>query len=77
MNFLAKGELFFLASLSYRRNDNLYILNCGINLSEVDNHIEKYSRQFTSEGLEYIKKAHQKTKVIKIVTESFSGKANR
>jgi hypothetical protein len=39
--------------------------------------IEKYSRQFNAEGLEYIKKACRKTKVIKIIPESFSGKAKR
>jgi len=37
--------------------------------------IKKYSRQFESEGLEYIKKVQGKTKVLKIVSEFFTGKA--
>ncbi len=39
--------------------------------------INKYSRQFQTEGLEYIKKAGEKTKVIKIVSESLTGKAKK
>lgn len=39
--------------------------------------IRKYSRQFETEGLEYIEKAQEKIKVIKIVSESFTGKAKR
>ncbi|VEN72676.1 MFS transporter [Candidatus Desulfarcum epimagneticum] len=39
--------------------------------------IKKYSPGFTREGLEYIRKAKGKTKVIRIVTESVTGKANR
>ncbi len=39
--------------------------------------IAKYSPQFTIEGLEYIRKAHERTKVIKIVSGSLTGKAKR
>ncbi len=39
--------------------------------------IKKYSRQFEFEGLEYIKKVQAKTKVLKIVSGSFIGKAKR
>lgn len=39
--------------------------------------IDKYSWQFRAKGLEYIKKAHEKTRVIKIVPESLTGKASR
>jgi nitroimidazol reductase NimA-like FMN-containing flavoprotein (pyridoxamine 5'-phosphate oxidase superfamily) len=39
--------------------------------------IQKYSQQFEFEGLEYIKKVQEKTKVLKIVSKSFSGKAKR
>ncbi len=39
--------------------------------------VKKYSKRFETQGLEYIKKAHQKTKMIKIIPKSFSGKGKR
>ena len=39
--------------------------------------IKKYSGQFESEGLDYIKKVKSKARVIKIIQKSFSGKAKR
>lgn len=39
--------------------------------------IEKYSKEFGTKGLEYINQAKEKTKVIKIIPKSFSGKAKR
>lgn len=39
--------------------------------------IQKYSKNFVSEGLEYIKKLKDKTRVFKITIESFSGKARK
>ena len=39
--------------------------------------IKKYSRPFKLEGFEYIRKAQGKTKVMKIVSKSFTGKATR
>lgn len=39
--------------------------------------VEKYSSQYRTEGREYIKKAKHKTRVIKIVPKSITGKAKR
>ncbi|MCP3889616.1 MAG: hypothetical protein GY702_12195 [Desulfobulbaceae bacterium] len=39
--------------------------------------IKKYSHQFEREGLEYIKKVQGKTKVMKIMQETVTGKAKR
>jgi uncharacterized protein len=39
--------------------------------------IRKYSGEFVSEGLKYIEKLRDKTRVFKISIESFSGKARR
>ena len=39
--------------------------------------INKYARQHQAKGLAYINTAHEKTKVIKIVPDSFTGKASR
>lgn len=39
--------------------------------------IKKYSGQFKSESLDYIKKLQGKAKVLKIVPDSFTGKAKR
>ncbi len=39
--------------------------------------VKKYSRQFEFEGIEYIRKVKGQTTVIKIIPESFIGKAKR
>jgi nitroimidazol reductase NimA-like FMN-containing flavoprotein (pyridoxamine 5'-phosphate oxidase superfamily) len=39
--------------------------------------IHKYSKEFVSEGLDYIEKLKNQTRVFKITIESFSGKARR
>lgn len=39
--------------------------------------IRKYSNSYMAEGVEYIKKLKDKTRVFKIAIESISGKANR
>ena len=39
--------------------------------------IKKYALQFQADGLAYVNKAHEKTKVIKIVPTAITGKASR
>jgi len=45
--------------------------------SALEGLVNKYSKDFVSQGLEYIKKLKDKTRVFKISIESISGKARR
>ena len=45
--------------------------------SALEGFVNKYSKDFVSQGLEYIKKLKDKTRVFKISIKSISGKARR
>ena len=45
--------------------------------SALEGLVKKYSKEFVSQGLEYIKKLKDKTRVFKITMESISGKARK
>lgn len=57
--------VFGQASLIENENEKIQILQ------EI---IQKYSPGFLEEGLKYIKQAHEKTKIVKIKIDHFSGK---
>lgn len=57
--------VFGQASIIENENEKIQILH------EI---IKKYSPDFLDEGLKYIKQAHEKTKIVKIKIDHFSGK---